>query len=263
MTLKLGKNAATEDARDWRLSAVVDVEAVLPAIPKTFGHESGIIFGMNGNGPDDSVAPGFGGAGDCVLAGADHETQIWQHAAKKPHADLFNGLTAIKDYSAVTGYVIGDDATDQGTNVRDALKYRQKTGIRDTKGGRHKIVAYLALDPGDMNHLLSAMYLFGAVGIGIKFPGSAMDQFNKGKEWTVVKGSSIEGGHYIPLVAKRSAPSLTCVTWAKTQLMSTAFYETYCDEAWALLSQEAIDAATAKSPEGFSLASLKTLLKEL
>lgn len=263
MTLKLGKNEATEDTRDWKLSAVVDVSVVLPKITKTFGHEAGITFGMDGNGPDDSVLPGFRGAGDCVFAGADHEVQVWQHAAKKVGPAKFNGATAIKDYSAVTGYIIGNDSTDQGTNVRDALRYRAKTGIVDINGGRHKIVAYLALDPGNMNHLLAAMYLFDAVGIGIKFPASAMDQFNKGKEWTVVKGSPIEGGHYIPLVARRSSDSLTCVSWGRTQRMSTTFFETYCDEAWALLSQEAINAATQKSPEGFSPSTLKTLLKGL
>lgn len=260
MPLKLGKTEHTEDKRDLLLGTYVDLANVLPHIPVTFGHETGLDYPMDGNGPDESVAPGFEGAGDCVFAGAGHETQVWRKAAGLAPAAI-TGKSSIKDYSAVTGYVVGDDSTDQGTNVRDALKYRVKSGIHDDKGGRHKITAYLALDPGNVDHLYAAMYLFGAVGIGIQFPQSAMDQFNRGKSWTPVKGSPIEGGHYIPLVARRQA--LRCVTWAKLQYMTIAFFREYCDEAWAILSPEAINSATKKSPEGFDLATLKKDLAAL
>lgn len=262
MPLKLGKQPATQDKRDFAFSDYVDLGVVYPKAPKVFGHELGISFGMDGNGPDDSVRPGFGGAGDCVFAGACHETQVWQKAARRT-VGPFNGATAIKDYSDVTGYVIGNENTDQGTNVREALGWRQKTGITDGHGKRHRITAYLALTPGNMNHLITAMYLFGAVGIGIEFPASAMDQFNRGRAWSVIKGSPIEGGHYIPLVSRRSSVQLRCVTWARVQAMTNAFYTTYCDEAWAILSPEAINMATKKSPEGFDLATLKKDLAAL
>lgn len=259
MTLHLGKHAATSDTRDYKMSSFLNLSVVLPKVPRTFGHEQAITFGMDGNGPDDSVFPGFGGAGDCVFAGACHETQVWRKAARLTPA-RFTGKTAIQDYSAVTGYIVGNDSTDQGTNVREALTYRKNSGIQDDVGGRHKITAYLALDPGNVDHLYAAMYLFGAVGIGIQFPVSAMDQFNRGKTWSVVKGSRIEGGHYIPLVARRAVSTVRCVTWGRIQPMTIGFYKTYCDEAWALLSPEAINSATKKSPEGFDLAGLQRLL---
>jgi hypothetical protein len=40
---------------------------------------------------------------------------------------------------------------------------------------------YLPLAPGNPDQLALAIYLFGAIGIGIKFPNTAMDQFNAGK----------------------------------------------------------------------------------
>lgn len=262
MALYLGKNPATPDPRDLKLANYIDLGVVLPSIPKTFGHETGITFGMDGNGPDNSVRPGFHGAGDCVFAGACHETQVW-HKASGRISNPFNGASAIHDYSAVTGYVIGDESTDKGTNVREALVYRKHTGITDTYGGHHRIAAYVALEPGNMDHLIASMYLFGAVGIGINFPSSAMDQFNKGRAWSVVRGSSIEGGHYIPLVARRSSATLRCVTWGKVQAMTNSFYRTYCDEAWAILSPEAINAVSRKSAEGFDLSTLKRDLAAL
>lgn len=258
MKLCLGKAPATYDKRDLQF-AYYRSSIPLPAHPKQFGHEllNPRAWEMLGNGPDDSVRPGFQGAGDCVFAGAAHETMMWNLEAGR--TVRFTGANAIADYSAVTGYKIGDDSTDNGTDVRQALKYRQKVGIIDADGARHQIGPYLALEPGNVEHLYEALYLFGAVGIGIQFPGSAADQFDAGKPWSVVHGARIEGGHYIPMVAKRK--TLDCVTWGRTQPMTLGFYEKYCDEAWVTLSPEMLTAG--KSLEGFDLAQLQADLTAL
>ncbi len=259
LKLKLGKKAATYDKRDLQF-ANYRVGA-LPPYPVQFGHEKVIPpdgWLMLGNGPDNSVSSGFEGAGDCVFAGGAHETMMWTIEGNKPAT--FTGANAIADYSAVTGYKPSDPSTDQGTDVRVALKYRQKKGLIDANGHRHKIGAYVALEPGNLDHLYEALYLFGAVGIGIQFPGSAMDQFNANKPWSVVNGAKVEGGHYIPLVARRT--NLECVTWGRIQPMTLQFYQKYCDEAWAILSPEMFG-ASKKDSEGFDLAQLKADIKAL
>lgn len=261
MTLKLGKLPHVADHRDFKLDQVVDVAAVLPKIPKTFGHETGFTLEMLGNGPDNSVAPGFEGAGDCVFAGACEETHLVEHAAGRPLAPI-TGKQAIAAYSAVTGYVIGDDSTDQGTDVRTALAWRRKTGIADAGGKRHKIGAFLALEPGNLDHILAATYLFGAVGIGFQFPSTAMQQFDQGKPWSVVAGASIEGGHYVPIVARRKSTAIQVLSWARNQTMTDGFFAKYCDEAWAIVPTEYIE-PNAKTPEGFSQAQLNSLLAAL
>lgn len=256
--LKKGKKPAVASPNDFLFEQVVDLSVVLPKIPATFGHETGFTLHMFGNGPDDSVEPGFEGAGDCVLAGACEEIHLDEHAAKRAISPL-TGKEAIAAYSAVTGYVLDDENTDQGTDVREALSWRRKTGLADAKGTRHKIGAYLALEPGNLTHLYAAMYIFGAVGIGIEFPDSAMDQFNEGKPWDVVAGEPAPTeGHYIPLVARRK--TLEVITWSKVQAMTLRFYQKYCDEAWAIVPTEYLNAATGKSPEGFNQAALNSLL---
>ena len=266
LKFKLGKLPATYDKRDLLFSEYRTAEA-LPSHPKYFGHEGLMAangWQMFGNGPDNTVSPGFKGAGDCVFAGGDHETMLWTLEGGVPAK--FTGATAIKDYSSVTGYdpkapldAHGNNPTDQGTNVRTALGYRRKTGLVDASGKRHKIGAYVSLEVGNMDEILEALYLFGVVGIGIKFPLSAMDQFNAGKPWSVVPGSAPEGGHYIPLVANRT--NLECVTWGRIQQMTPQFFKTYCDEAWAILSTEMLKAG--KSLEGFDLTQLQEDLKAL
>lgn len=193
-----------------------------------------------------------------MFAGADHETMLWTTEARNPVT--FTAENAISDYSAVTGYDPHNPNTDQGTDVRQSLQYRQQTGLIDAAGNRHKIGAYLALEPGNIDNLLEALYLFNAVGIGFVVPQSAMDQFNAGQPWSVVHGSQqILGGHYVPLVADRG--SLVCVTWGRLQQMTLQFYLKYCDEAWAILSPEMLSGGL--SLEGFDLAQLQADLAAL
>jgi hypothetical protein len=247
--LKLGKKPARPDAVTFKLAQFVDT-AVLPKPPRHFGHEAliGGNWGMLGN---DAY-------GDCVWAGAAHETMMWNAEAGRGVG--FNDRAVLSDYSAATGFDPRNPGTDQGTDMQAAASYRRKVGIVDDAGRRHKVAAYLALEPGNVTQLYQAMYLFGAVGIGIEFPASAMDQFNNSKTWTLVRGSQIEGGHYVPLVAKRS--HVECVTWGRVQPMTLAFFGTYNDESVAYVSEETI-ATGGKSPEGFDAAGLLAALRQL
>jgi hypothetical protein len=262
---RLGKQAATYDKRDF-LFAKYRTTAPLPPFPANFGHEDVVAadgWQMLGNGPDETVSAGFGGAGDCVWAGADHETMLWTLAAGA-NAARFSGANAIADYAAVTGYDptnrTDPNPTDNGTNVRDALKYRQKTGVVDASGKRYTIGAYLALELGNFDQLYEAMYLFGVVGVGFRFPASAMQQFDAGQPWSVVPGPDPRDGHYVPMVAKRV--NLECVSWGRIQQMTPSFYTKYVDEAWAILSPDLLNAG-GKSPEGFDLAQLQADLNAL
>lgn len=245
---KLGKSTARPDAVKLKLTDYID-KVVLPKPPKSFGHETGVrLWSMLGN---DQF-------GDCVWAGAAHETELWN--AEAGRQVTFTDKAVLSDYTAVTGFNAADPNTDQGTDMQVAASYRRKTGIVDADGKRHKIAAYLSITPGNLAEHKLALYLFGAVGIGIKFPVSAMTQFNAGKPWAVVKGASIEGGHYIPLVAYRSA-HLECVTWGKVQPMTAGFLKAYNDESVAMLSEEML--TNGKTPEGFNLAALQADLVAL
>jgi hypothetical protein len=244
----LGKQPATHDHRDLLFESYVRPDG-LPARPATFGHDTSIAdWQMLGN---DRY-------GDCVFAGAAHETMLWTAAHGQPVT--FDDHHVLDDYSAVTGFRPADPSTDQGTQVRDALSYRRMTGIADAHGQRHKIGAYVALEPGNVDHLLEAAYLFGAVGIGIQFPSSAMTQFDQGRPWSVVAGAKIDGGHYVPLVGVHHR-YLEVVTWGRVQRVTRGFLAKYMDESWGILSEEYL--AIGKSPEGFNLDQLVRDLQAL
>ncbi len=226
-SLQLGKKPASYDHRDLLMARYVDMSK-LPHIPDRFGHED-LVQNWQMLGNDR--------AGSCVWSGAAHETILWTREGD-PATAVFDDASVLSDYSATTGYKESDPNTDQGTDLHSAMKYRRNVGVLDANGKRHKIAAYVWLEPGNIQHLLAATYLFGAVGIGIQFPNSAMDQYNSGSPWSVVGGSSIVGGHYIPVIANRS--NLIVVTWGKTQEMTQGFYQRFCDEAVAMLSFESL-----------------------
>jgi hypothetical protein len=244
--MKLGKLPFTPDPRDLMLSRYLihpHPKPALPPHPAEFGHEKLIkVWGMLGN---DEL-------GDCVFAGAGHEVMLWTAEAGSMAA--FSTESVIADYSEVTGYTPTDPTSDQGTIVRDALKFRSHKGSLAADGGRHKLSAYLGIQLKNLDELQEAAWLFSAVGVGIRFPASAMAQFDKGQPWEVVPHSKIEGGHYVPIVAFHGG-YLWCVTWGRIQPMTPAFWHAYGDEAWALLSH---DYTTGEhSPEGYDFSTLQ------
>lgn len=256
--LRLGKRPYRPDSRDLTVKAVF--AEPLPEPPARFGYgEAYPDWQMLGNGPDPTVAAGFGGCGDCVFAGAAHETMLWNHEAGREVT--FDGKAVVSDYSAVTGYVVGDENTDQGTDVRDALLYRQKTGVVDAAGVRHRIGAFVALTAGDYDELMRAAWTFEVVGIGIQFPDSAMDQFDRGQVWDVVAGAQIDGGHYVPVTGRVAPDDNGCLTWARRQGFTRAFYEKYADEAWGLVTEEEL--AKGVNRRGLDLSQLQAALNAL
>jgi hypothetical protein len=233
MNLRLGKQPATPKATDFKLKAYQAVG--LPPLPtRPFGY---------GTRLSDWKMLGNDSAGDCVWAGAAHETMLYGWLRSSHPIVPFDDKSVLSDYSAVTGYA-SDPNTDQGTNVHDAMSYRRKTGVLDASGKRHLIDAYVSIDAGDFDLMLRCVWTFGAVGIGFNFPESAWSQFDKGEVWDVVDGARIDGGHYVPMVGSTNpTKEASFVTWGRRARMTKAFYEKYNDEAWIPLSREMMHAS--------------------
>lgn len=248
MNYKLGKLPARKNSVDLRLRDYLKLSK-LPIAPPKVTHQDEIVdWGMLGN---DLY-------GDCVWAGAGHETMAWNKTAGKD-VTITTG-NALAAYTAVTGFNPNKHDTDNGTDMAKAAAYRQKTGISDANDNKHTVTAYLSITPGNREEVKQAIYLMENVGIGIEFPSSAMTQFNNGKPWTVSTKSPIEGGHYVPALGY-DGDYIYVVTWGKVQKMAWAFFDKYNDESIVYLSDEMM--IGDKSVEGFDLAQLQTDLKEL
>lgn len=251
---KLGKAPARPRPKDITLDRVVEAGVTLKAAPVGFGHYKVIPaagWGMLGNDAH----------GDCVEAGACHETEMvnLMNGKQAPFTDQI----ALGLYSAIAGFNPADPASDQGTDVHAALDYRRNTGVTDANGAVHKIGAYVSLEPGSWAQMLEALYAFDFVAIGFAFPDYAMDEFNAGKTWQYRPGQPAPTeGHYVPVVGRPHAWTIDVVTWGQIQRMGRKFFERFCDEAYGVLTPETLSGA-GRTPEGLDLQGLQSILAAL
>jgi hypothetical protein len=222
------------------------IKASLPPMPATFGHVHKAApvggWGLLGNNR----------AGDCVLAGAAHETMTWAWATGKP-IPLFSTVNVLKQYRALTG------GADSGLDPIATAKWRVSNGLADAQGGIHQVKAFGAVN--DLSDVELAVYLFGVCGIGVALPHSAEQQFIDGRPWDDVAGDP-KDGHYVPCVGKNSDGNLMVVTWGKLQAMTPAYFEKYAVGAVCYFSIEYL-LETGKSPEMFDEAQLDADLSAL
>ena len=250
--LKLGKGVARHDPRTLLLASYVTT--ALPAPPATadLTAKVGASWGMMDN---DQI-------GDCTCAAAGHLIMEWTaNAGKKMVTPTDKQIVAA--YSAITGYNPTTGANDNGAQEIDVLNYWRQTGIAS-----HKIGAYVALEPANHIHIMDSVYIFEGCYIGVQLPISAQAQVQNHQPWSVPPGGPTGdgkpgswGGHAIPVVAY-DARGVTVVTWGALQVMTWSFWETYCDEAYAILSTDYLD-GSKKAPGGFSMQELQADLADL
>lgn len=193
--------------------------------------------------------------GDCVWAMLGHMIEAWtQYAGGTAVQVTTDELLA--GYSAVTGFnpnagPPGQNPTDQGTNIADALDYWRTTGVAG-----HKILAYAKVDHTNPAEVEAAINLFGSLAVGVNLPASAQDQFNAGQEWTVVQGSAIDGGHAIHAGAyDTAAKDARITTWGAVQTLDDPWWTAYVEECWVAITPEWV-AATGSTPSGLDLQGL-------
>lgn len=228
----LGKMCAAKPAVKLSLKDYVDYHE-LPGPPPEFGQEKLVPnWQMLGN---DVI-------GDCGIAGPLHSLMLWHAETGVPIS--VDTACAIRNYSELTGYdpsktdAGGNNPTDVGCTIADMAEYWRTKGMWDASGTRHTVDAYLALEPGNIDELWMAMYLFDGVGIGLHFPESWMNDFNHGVAWDAVHELSA-GGHYVIGTGRRNG-CINLATWGKNQLMTTAGYEQRNDETYVFLNKERI-----------------------
>jgi GNAT superfamily N-acetyltransferase len=239
---KLGKLPVRTDVRTLRLKRYVDATK-LPEPPPAFD--------LTAHVPDWPMYANDR-RGDCTTAAAGHMIEAWTAAASGEAVEIAESevLTAFDEVRVV------DPLTgEEGAIELDVLRLWRRQGI-----GRHRIGAYAAVARYEHDLVRAAAWLFGGLYIGLALPLSARRQ--DVWDWTGSLSGDAKpgswGGHAVDVV--RVDPSgLTVVTWGRLQLMTWAFWDRYCDEAYAILSRDFL--AHGRAPNGFDLPALKTDLE--
>ena len=245
--MKLGKSAPVHDPRTLLLANYI--KPALPPAPVQYSYGTDIGPSSWGMMDNDKI-------GDCTCAAAGHLIMEWTSgngAIVIPTDDQI-----VSAYSAITGYDPKTGQNDNGANELKVLSYWRKKGIAG-----HKIMAYTALEPKNHNHVMQGVYLFGGCYIGMALPKSAQNQLI----WSVPPGGPTGdgapgswGGHAVPVIGYDSQ-GLIVITWGATKRMTWSFWDTYCDESYAIISTDFVNSKPAKN--GFDLAALEQDLKAI
>lgn len=239
----MGKLCAKHDARVPMLLSLVSGE--LPDPPDEQNWYSSIAaWPMDDNDTES----------DCTSAAAAHAIQQWTLYGQ--------GMSVIMQASLVMGLYQKTKAPDQeGAFLLDVLKFWMNTGI-ETGYGNHKITAFIGVDVSNLAHTKCAIAWFGNLIVGLSLPLSAKTQ---DEVWDTVPGPASGvgtwGGHCVLLVGY-DATYLWFVSWGRLMKMTHLFYQTYCDEAYAILTRDFVK-PPGNAPSGLPLPALIQRMKAL
>lgn len=227
----------------------------LPPVPENFGH--GLAFGstgwgMDGNGPQQAsnskIAPTWAaakGCGDCFWAGSAHDIRLKAQASGRPIPSI-SDLTTVQNYARAEKYNPQTGANDNGTDPTQGLAWRQSEGFSDDAGVVHSIGTILELTPGNLDELFYTAWLCEAAGVGFNFQQAQMDQFDAGQSWSYVKGSPIEGGHWIIVTSRNGL-----ITWGTREGYLDSWYTNLCSCAYGWYDLLEYNAVTGETAEHF------------
>lgn len=196
--------------------------------------------------------------GDCTAAGMLHSiSAMTAYSGRVSGGAMFTNDTALGLYKATSGYN-GTPQTDNGATLASVAQYMVSTGVTDTAGNVHKLVGSANVgDPKNLSLLKQILNTFGTVYCAFDIPDSAMTQFESGAPWSIVPGSSIDGGHCVPLQLSAAGDpephrSETFITWGAEQNALQTWVTAYITEAMVLVSSDWLDIA-GSTVEGLDL----------
>ena len=247
MQYKLGKLPRTFNPKIPHMSALLSAYT-LPPLPASVDWTKGITdFGMMLN---DQL-------GCCTIAAYYHALQIWSTNTITEQTESDNCVLQL--YEQADGYNPNNPSTDQGGVEQNVLSYLLNTGAPLNNGQRDKILAFIEVDPRNINDIKRTIYDCGVCYIGFEVPSNILDQGEPPAVWNVdPNDAQIEGGHAV-VACGFSDIGIQIISWGKVYTMTYEFFSRYTDEAYAIADQFWID-STGKTPLGMDLQQLEYLM---
>ena len=202
--------------------------------------------------------------GDCTAAGAGHIIGAWRGNARNGDpAPTVEQVIAF--YSKTTGYDPSKPSTDQGGDEVTVLNdWRDKGFFADGSG---KILGWANVDGANVQRVKQAIWLFENVYFGVELPDAWISPFPQanGFTWDVAGDANPVHGHcFAGLgyndngVIVNSWGMMGTVTWAAVAKYATTPGQ---GELHVAFSEDEIERASARAPNGFDVAALTADLK--
>jgi hypothetical protein len=220
---KLGKAPAKRDKRNFKFATLLQAAPVLPPSYDFDTKHPGIPTPMFAN---DTL-------GCCVIAGRAHQTLRFEDI-EQGSVLMINDKDITKEYFKETGGV------DSGLVVLDSLNAWRHNGWKVGKQ-TYTIKGFAEVNRADHDLVRQAIFADVGVGIGVNLPKSAQVEIQTGQPWATTTGPGSTpgswGGHYVYLCGYTPTGPV-CVTWGRKQQIAWAWFDKYCDEAYAIFDAQ-------------------------
>ena len=193
--------------------------------------------------------------GDCTIAALANMIVTWCYLATGIVLAI-DDAQVLALYCELSGYVVGNDATDVGCNAQDVVDAMRAEGLAG-----HKSLA--AVDVGDL--LLPSVYFFGGAYVAVGLPNSAKSQAT----WDVAPGTALVGddavaswGRHLIVLVGYDEDGAWAITWGQRKRVTHRWLAAYRLQVFAMLSADMIK-SDGKSAEGFDVATLQADLAQI
>lgn len=201
--------------------------------------------------------------GNCTAAAAAHIIDIWRGNARSDEPVVSEEET-IRFYSASTGYRPDDDSTDQGGDLITVLSKWKTDGFFGD--GKSKLVGYAAVDMTNITEVKAAIWLFENLYVGIGMADAWVEPMpaRNGFIWDVAGAPNMSNGHCMAFCGYNEQGVFT-LTWGMVgiitpEALAKYFVPSAGGEAYVLLSEEAVNRASRRTPSG---ANYEDLLRDI
>jgi hypothetical protein len=237
------------------LSSMLALKPGLPPAPASIDYTKGMPADL-GVMLNDSL-------GDCTCAAYYHARQVWTFNTGRMITEPDRDVEDL--YVKACGYDPRRGGEGPGGIEQDVLTYLLKKGAATGTTGktRHRIAAFVEVDPRDPDDVKRTIYDCGVAYIGFNVPANIMPaDAPPPATWTVKPRSRIIGGHAVVL-AGYDAKGARVISWGRYYTMTWDFFATYVDEAYAIADTAWFSTKSKKSLAGMTLSQLEELMRAL
>lgn len=201
--------------------------------------------------------------GDCTCAAFFHARQLWTantlgKMQTEPDADV------LKLYEAACGYRPDDPSTDQGGVEQGVLTYLLREGAPLGDGTTtDKIIAFVEVDPRNLNDVKRTIYECGVAYIGFQVPSSVLPaDGDPPAVWDYdPENADSVGGHAVVLVGYDNV-GFKLISWGQVYTMTYRLFPMVTDEVYAIADRAWFN-ATGKTLLDMSLSDLEAQMNAL
>jgi hypothetical protein len=203
---------------------------------------------------------------NCTCAAFYHALQVWSfNAGARSSAQMVTAsdINVTELYKVACGYDPKKPGEGPGGKAQQVLRYLLNQGAPIGRRRRNRILAYIEVDPRQVNDVKRAINDCGLVYVGFHVPKYLGAQNRHlPKVWDVDPSNRrILGGHAVVLPGY-DEHTLDVISWGRFYKMTWAFFSKYVDEVYAIADQAWI-AATGKTPGGLTIEDLETQMRAL